>query len=97
MPSLDEARKLAEKRSNEKNARNAFYYDKHRKDYDIQKGDFVYCKFKSGANKEKLESFCVGPIKVVDKVSDSIFRVNYEGRFRDVHKDNIRVAAADRY
>ena len=79
-----------------KNAKNAFYYNKNRKNYDIQIGDYVYCRLKSKLNREKLEVIYIGPIRIIDRTSERIFRIHYGGRFRDIHVKNIRVAAANR-
>ena len=97
LPSLEEARRIAYERSVAKNARNAFYYDRNRKNYDIQIGDLVYCRVKSKQNRKKLEKLFLGPFKVISKISDLIYRIRCKKRFRNVHLRNIRVAAEDRH
>ena len=96
-PCLEEARQLAYERSIAKNARNAFYYDKNRKNYKIEVGDLVYCRLKNKQNRQKLERLFLGPFKVIAKISEVIYRISWNKRFRNVHLRNIRVAAEDRH
>lgn len=97
LPSIEEARELAYERSMASNARNAFYYNKNRKVYDIQKDDKVYFKIVGDTNRDKLDPIYVGPARVTDKLSENVLKLYFKGQLFEAHIKNVRVAYDDRY
>lgn len=50
--------------------------DKKRKHHDFKEGDFVYVDHASKINRNKLEEVRIGPLKIIKKISNSIFELD---------------------
>lgn len=55
-------------------------FDKNRKDYNFQVGDTVYVENGNKLNRKKLDELRIGPYKIEEKISDSIYRINTDHR-----------------
>lgn len=73
---LEEDRNLALLRSCKSHDYNKSMYDKNRIDHEFTEGDMVYVANKNKLNRKKLEEIRVGPFKIEEKISDSIFKIN---------------------
>lgn len=73
--SLEQDRKIAFNRSQAQHIRNKKYFDKNKKFSTFQKNDLVYVLHGNILNRNKLDEIRTGPYKIVDKLSNSLFRV----------------------
>lgn len=55
---------------------NKLQFDKNRKKYEFNVGDMVYVENGNKMNRKKLDELKIGPYEIVEKISDSIFRIN---------------------
>lgn len=89
---LEEARRKANEKSEKSHARNAFYFNKNRKETLLQVGQMVYCKLASKLNRGNYEVIYEGPYPVTRIVSGSLFEVEKEDGKRVVtNKKNLRL------
>lgn len=51
-------------------------FDKNRKQYKFEVGDIVYVKNGNKLNRKKLDILRIGPFEIVDKISNSIYKIN---------------------
>lgn len=51
-------------------------FDKHRTKFDFQVEDMVYVENGSKLNRNKLDELRIGPFKIVEKISNSIYRID---------------------
>lgn len=51
-------------------------FDKNRKYYEFNIGDMVYVENGNKLNRKKLDELRIGPYKIVEKISNSIYRIN---------------------
>ena len=89
--SLEEARKKANERSEKSHARNAFYFNKNRKDVKLEVGQKVYCKLASKINRGAYEVIYSGPFEVTRVLSESRFEIDKEGKRVVTNKKNLRL------
>jgi len=50
-------------------------FDKNRKYHEFNMGDLVYVENSQKLNRKKLDELRIGPFKIIEAVSNSIFRV----------------------
>lgn len=55
---------------------NKTMFDKNRKYYEFNIGDMVYVENGNKLNRKKLDELRIGPYKIVEKISNSIYRIN---------------------
>lgn len=51
-------------------------YDRNRKDHVFQTGEMVYVENGNRLNRKKLDKLRIGPYKILEKISDTMYRVN---------------------
>lgn len=51
-------------------------FDKHRKDHEFNENDMVYIENGDRLNRKKLDELRIGPYKIIEKISNSIYRIN---------------------
>jgi len=69
-------RKLALENTIKSHKYNKTLYDKNRKDHDFKVGDMVYVENGNRLNRKKLEVLRIGPYEIIEKISNSIYRIN---------------------
>lgn len=69
-------REIAFQNSIKSHAYNKSLYDKNRKDYIFNVGDMVYVENGNKLNRKKLDEIRIGPYEIVEKISNSIYKVN---------------------
>jgi len=69
-------RKLALENTKKSHEYNKRQFDKHRREYDLSVGDFVYVENGNKLNRKKLDELRVGPFRISKKISDSIYELN---------------------
>jgi len=57
-------------------AYNKNLFDKNRKNYNYKIGDMVYVENGNKLNRKKLDELNIGPYKITEKISDSIYKLN---------------------
>lgn len=57
-------------------AYNKQLFDKHRKDHEFNENDMVYIENGNKLNRKKLDELRIGPYKIIEKISNSIYRIN---------------------
>ncbi|XP_050551236.1 uncharacterized protein LOC118262122 isoform X2 [Spodoptera frugiperda] len=55
---------------------NKTIYDKHRKYIDFNVGDTVFVENGNKLNRKKLDELKIGPYKIIEKISTSIYKIN---------------------
>lgn len=55
---------------------NKTMFDKNRKNYEFKVGDMVYVENGNKLNRKKLDELRIGPYKIAEKISNSIYRIN---------------------
>lgn len=55
---------------------NKILFDKHRKYHEFNVGDMVYVENGNKLNRKKLDELKIGPYKIIEKISNSIYRIN---------------------
>lgn len=89
---LNAARELANKRSEERHAKNAFYYNKHRKDVKLEVGQRVYTKLASKLNRGNYQVIHEGPYTITRIISGTMFEIEREDGKRVItNKKNLRL------
>lgn len=51
-------------------------FDKNRKQHEFGKGDLVYVENGNRLNRKKLDELKIGPFQILEKISDSIYKIN---------------------
>lgn len=69
-------RKLALENTIKSHNYNKKLFDKNRKHYEFNVGDMVYVENGNKLNRRKLEELKIGPYEILEKISNSIYRVN---------------------
>lgn len=69
-------RKIALERTINSHNYNKQQFDKDRKNYKLKAGDFVYLENGNRLNRRKLEELKIGPFKIVEKLSNTIYKVD---------------------
>ena len=80
---LEEDRKKALENSNKNFIQNKTRLDKNKKKYEFKKNDLVYVDTGSKLNRKKLDKIRKGPFKILQRVSNSIYKVNYTKKGRN--------------
>ena len=63
-------------------------FDKNRKHHEFNVGDLVYIENGNKLNRKKMDELYVGPYEIIEKVSNSIYKINTGHRkLRDAVKD----------
>ena len=91
---LENARKIAFENSQKSHQLNKSYYDKRHTPYSLNKNDLVYIENKNPISRRKLEPLMVGPFKVIEKISDTIYQIECDkkGKNSDIyHISNLRI------
>lgn len=73
---LKQDRKLALENTRKSHLYNKTFYDKNRKEIEINIEDFVYVENGNRTNRKKLDEIRIGPFKVLERVSNSIYRID---------------------
>lgn len=74
---LEEDKKKAVANSNMNWESNKIRFDKNKIDYTFDKGDLVYIETGNKLNRNKLGKLREGPFKIMERISNSIYKVNY--------------------
>lgn len=83
---------MANERSNRNHARNAFYYNKNRRDVKLEEGQLVYTKLANRINRGDFEIIYEGPYRITRIVSNTMFEIEKEnGRRSITNKKNLRL------
>lgn len=69
-------RKIALENSVKSHNYNKQRFDKNRKYYELKVGDSVYVENGNRLNRKKLDELKIGPFQIVEKISNSIYKVN---------------------
>lgn len=69
-------RKLALENSIKSHNYNKQKFDKKRRDYEFNIGDLVYVENGNRLNRKKLDELKIGPYKVLEKISNSIYKID---------------------
>lgn len=69
-------RKLAFENSIKSHNYNKQIFDRNRTEYVFNMGDMVYVENGNKLNRKKLDELKIGPYKIVEKISNSIYRIN---------------------
>ncbi|KAF0767296.1 Integrase catalytic domain-containing protein [Aphis craccivora] len=69
-------RKIAYKNTIKSHDYNKKLFDKNRKDMEFNVGDMVYVENGNKLNRRKLDELRIGPYKIIDRISNSIYRIN---------------------
>lgn len=69
-------RKTAFENSVKSHEYNKKLFDKHRIQYEFEKGDMVYVENGNKLNRKKLDELKIGPFEITEKISNSIYRIN---------------------
>lgn len=69
-------RKIAFKNSIKSHNYNKQIFDKNRTQFDFNIGDMVYVENGNKLNRKKLDELKIGPYKIIEKISNSIYRIN---------------------
>lgn len=73
---LHEDRKRALLNSIKYHNYNKKLFDKNRKNHEFRVGDLVYVENGNRLNRKKMDELKIGPFEIVDKVSNSIYKIN---------------------
>lgn len=73
---LQRDRQIAFENSVKSHNYNKKIFDKNRKEYDLKIGDLVYIENGNKLNRRKTEELKIGPFKVLDKISNVIFKID---------------------
>lgn len=69
-------RKIAFENSKKSHNYNKQIFDKKRTQFDFNIGDMVYVENGNKLNRKKLDELKIGPYKIIEKISNSIYRIN---------------------
>lgn len=69
-------RKIAFENSIKSHNYNKQIFDKKRTQFDFNIGDMVYVENGNKLNRKKLDELKIGPYKIIEKISNSIYRIN---------------------
>lgn len=69
-------RRIALERTIKSHNYNKKQFDKNRKDINLKVGDSVYVENSNRLNRKKLDELKIGPYKILEKLSDSIYRID---------------------
>ncbi|XP_045452994.1 uncharacterized protein LOC123662154 [Melitaea cinxia] len=69
-------RKIALENSIKSHNYNKKRFDKNRKHHELKVGDYVYVENGNQLNRKKLDELRIGPYEIVDKISNSIYKVD---------------------
>lgn len=73
---LNQDREVALKNSIRYHTYNKQLFDKHRENYKFEVGQQVYVENGNRLNRKKLDELRIGPFNILEKVSDSIFKID---------------------
>ncbi|CAI6344779.1 unnamed protein product [Macrosiphum euphorbiae] len=69
-------RKIAYKNTIKSHDYNKKLFDKNRKDMEFKVGDMVYVENGNKLNRKKLDELRIGPYKIIERISNSIYKIN---------------------
>ena len=69
-------RKIALGRTIKSHNYNKQQFDKNRKNIQLKVGDFVYVENGNRLNRKKLDVLKIGPYEILEKISNSIYKLN---------------------
>ncbi|EFN65339.1 hypothetical protein EAG_14931, partial [Camponotus floridanus] len=69
-------RRKAIENTKKSHAYNKNLFDRNRKDYNYKIGDIVYVENGNKLNRKKLDELNIGPYKITEKISDSIYKLD---------------------
>ena len=90
-PDLEKAREEAVKRTIKAHVRNAFYFNRNRRDVELREGQVVYCKLASKVNRENYKEIFEGPFEIKRLLSRNRFEIEKDGVKKIVNKVNLRL------
>lgn len=73
---LSQDRELALKNTEKSHNYNKALFDKNRKECVYNKGDLVYVENGNRLNRKKLDEIKIGPFKIIEKLSNSIYKID---------------------
>lgn len=73
-------RRLALENTIKSHKYNKKIFDKNRQTLELEIGDSVYVENGNRLNRKKLDELIIGPFKIVEKISNSIYRINTGNR-----------------
>lgn len=73
---IERDRKTALENSIKYHNYNKKLFDEHRKDYNYEVGDLVYIENGNRLNRKKLDEIRIGPYKIEERISNSIYKIN---------------------
>lgn len=73
---LHKDRKRALKNTIQSHNQNKKYFDRNRIKHELKEGDLVYVENGNRLNRKKLDELRIGPYKVLEKISDSIYKID---------------------
>lgn len=73
---LQQDRKIALLRTKKNHDYNKSIYDKNRIQHTFKEGDLVYVSNGNKLNKRKMDEIRIGPFKIIEKVSNSIYKLD---------------------
>lgn len=69
-------RKIALEKSIKSHNYNKQQFDKNRKQFEFKVGDLVYVENGNRLNRKKLDELKIGPFEIIEKLSNSIYKIN---------------------
>ena len=69
-------RKLAVENTLKSHGYNKKIFDKNRKNYDFKIGDMIFVENGNKLNRKKLDELRIGPYKIINKLSNSIYEID---------------------
>lgn len=76
-------KKLALDRTKKSHEYNKRIFDRTRKHHEFNKGDMVYIENGNKLNRKKLDKLRIGPFKIKNKISNSIYTIKTKRRNQD--------------
>lgn len=76
-------KKLALERTLKSHKYNQSIFDRNRKHHEFNVGDMVFIENGNKLNRKKLDELRIGPFKIEEKISNSIYKIRTEKRNQD--------------
>ncbi|KAF7493087.1 Pro-Pol polyprotein [Sarcoptes scabiei] len=83
--SLDQNRRIAFENSSAAHEYSKKIFDKDRYRLNFKPGDEIFVEIKNRLNRQKLDPIYEGPFTVQEQISDTIVRIDRDGKLMDVH------------
>ena len=82
---LNESRKKAKENADKQHEISSKMFDKGRINQEFHIGDLIYVETKHKLNRKPLEPKYQGPYEIIEKVSQTVYKVNVEGTISNYH------------